>query len=143
MEGNMGAGSLTKFYALVLLSKKERSGYELMGEIGRALGKRPSAGQIYPLLAKMKKAGYLEEGKKGAREKKSYTLTPKGRGAVREMLGRTGGLVAAVLENKLVACEHCGCVIYENAYGKSVRGKMHYFCCASCAGNGKGCGNCK
>ncbi|MDD5337745.1 MAG: helix-turn-helix transcriptional regulator [Candidatus ainarchaeum sp.] len=133
MEEKLEAGSFTKFYALLLLSRKQRSGYELMGEIANALGKRPSSGQIYPLLAKLKKAGYVDEGTRGARDKKTYALTPKGVRAVKDLVKKAGSIVDAVLAEKLVECEHCGCMIYENAYAKKIGGKTHYFCCPSCA----------
>lgn len=129
----LGLGSFTKFYALLLLGKKERSGYELMREIGNAMGKRPSAGQIYPLLAKMRAAGLLKMERRGAREKKTYSLTPRGREAVGKMLGKTDAMIGMMVADKLRGCERCGCMVYEKGYEKKIRGKNHYFCCASCA----------
>lgn len=132
---------LMKLQVLLLLNGKGRSGYELMREIGKTIGKKPSAGQIYPLLAKMKKLGHIQIEATGAREKKSYSLTGKGKNALKEMLARTSNIVEAVLAEKLVECEHCRCRIYEGAYEKKINGKMHYFCCSSCAGE-KTCAHC-
>mgnify|MGYP001595282726 CR=1 FL=1 len=46
--------NLTKLYILVLLHESPRHGYELMEELGKRTGKKPSAGQIYPLLKKLR-----------------------------------------------------------------------------------------
>lgn len=128
------SGGLAKLQALLLLSRKDMSGYDLMAAMGSLMGRKPSAGQIYPLLAKMKAQGYVQVHSAGARARKAYTITKKGMAALSEMLERTSSLVEAVLGEKLKACEHCGCVVYEGAYEKKIRGKVHYFCCSSCAG---------
>ncbi len=137
-----GFFGFTKLQMLLLLRRKERSGYELMGEIGHALGKRPSAGQIYPLLAKMKKQGYVRIRSTGRREKKIYALTAKGTAALNEMVWKAGSIVEAVLADKLKECGHCGCMIYGKAYERKMIGKIRYFCCAHCAADEKKCENC-
>ncbi len=128
-----GFGGFTKMQALILLSKRSRSGYEIIHEIGFMLGKKPSAGQIYPLLAKMRYAGHVKVVSTGARDKKVYALTEKGRTALRRMLEKADSIVEAVLANKLKECEHCDCVVYANPYVRECGGKRHYFCCESCA----------
>lgn len=132
----------TKMQVLLMLSKRERSGYELISEIGALMGKKPSTGQIYPLLAKMKGSGYVEIRSTGARERKNYALTPKGRTALKAMIGKANSIVEAVLAEKLVECEHCGCMLYGKAHEKDIKGKKHYFCCASCAAD-KECKQCR
>ncbi len=137
-KGN-GFFGFSKLQALLLLRSRERSGYELMREIGKAMGKKPSAGQIYPMLAKMVKQSYLHLHSMGAREKKTYALTAKGREALGKMIDRANSIVEAVLSEKLKECEHCGCIVYGKAHGKKIKGKMHYFCCSSCAADEKQC----
>ena len=129
--------SLTKLYALFLLSKKGRSGYELMGEIAKISGKKPSAGQIYPLLAKLKLSGAIVVGKSGVRDKKTYTLTPKGRELVGSMMKRTDALIAELVKDKVKKCESCECLIYGNPHVKKVNGKNKYYCCPHCAAHGR------
>ncbi|MEM3723531.1 MAG: helix-turn-helix transcriptional regulator, partial [Candidatus Hadarchaeales archaeon] len=51
--------NLTKFYTLALLAKGPKHGYELMEELEKKIGKKPSAGQIYPLLKKLENKGLI------------------------------------------------------------------------------------
>jgi len=68
---------------LILLSKKQHHGYEIMKEIkDRTKGFwRPTAGGIYPILQSLEKAGYIEgewEFQK-KRRRKIYKITKAGR----------------------------------------------------------------
>ena len=85
MKREEGFGTnLTKFYIIALLSEKPRHGYDTINEIGRRLGKRPSAGQIYPLLQNMRKKGLVNVSIHG--RKKTYALTPKGKSLSKAMI---------------------------------------------------------
>ena len=66
---------------LGLLAEHPASGYELTKQFERSLAHVWSAkhSQIYPELAKMAAAGWLEVGDEGSRGRKEYTITPAGR----------------------------------------------------------------
>ena len=51
--------NLTKVYILTVLRENPRHGYEIIDELGQRTGKKPSAGQIYPLFRKMQKLGHV------------------------------------------------------------------------------------
>ena len=123
----------TKLYAVLLISEKPKHGYELIKEIGGKLGKRISAGQIYPFLSKMKKQGLIAEKKSGARQKKTYHLTAKGRAFSKKMISRFSEMVAIAIESKICICGHCGCEIYRGGHTEKINGKNLVFCCPHCA----------
>jgi DNA-binding PadR family transcriptional regulator len=127
--------NLTKFYTLLLLSEAPRHGYELMTELERRTGKRPSAGQIYPLLKSLKKKGLVtcETAIVGDKKRKVYTLTRDGRKTSSMLMTRFSDLVSIVLEPRLTKCAHCGCKIYEGGFETSVGGRRLKFCCVHCA----------
>ncbi len=72
--------SMTKFYILAALSRKEMHGYELITQIEKITGKRPSASQVYPVLKQMNAAGYIKyrPRTRGRKKIKSYTTTKSG-----------------------------------------------------------------
>ena len=68
---------------LILLSKKQHHGYEIMKEVKeRTVGFwKPTAGSIYPILRSLEKAGYIK-GKwffQKKRKRKIYQITEEGR----------------------------------------------------------------
>lgn len=131
--------NLTKFYTLVLLNEGPKHGYELMNELKKKLGKKPSPGQIYPLLKKLEGGGLIthETVKIGDRERKVYTLTSEGRKTTSRILGRFSDVVSIILEPKLTKCAHCGCKVYEGGYKERIEGKVLMFCCVHCANSYK------
>ncbi len=131
--------NLTKFYMLVLLSETPRHGYEIMEELEKKLGKKPSPGQIYPLLKKLEESGLMTHKvvKMGDRKKKVYTLTSEGRKTTSRILGRFSDIVSIILEPKLTKCAHCGCKVYEGGHKERMDGKMLMFCCVHCANSYK------
>ena len=66
-----------RLLVLRLLEEKEMSGYDLMKAIGKKLGRKPSAGSMYPLLEELKASGLLIA--KEAGKSKNYFLTKEGR----------------------------------------------------------------
>lgn len=71
-----------------LLSEKEKYGYQLVKELEQLPNLIITEGTIYPILAKLKKEGYLssqlkDDGSGPAR--KYYSLTPKGKKVKGEM----------------------------------------------------------
>lgn len=131
--------SLTKFYTLVMLNEGSKHGYEIMGELEKRLGKKPSPGQIYPLLQKFEKNGLVRHKvvKTGGREKKIYTLTGVGKATAAKMTRRFGEVISIILEPKLTKCAHCGCKVYEGGYKEKIDGKVLMFCCVHCANSYK------
>jgi len=131
--------NLTKFYTLMLLNEEPRHGYEIIEELGKKLGKKPSPGQIYPLLKKFRKSKLISQKivKVGEKRRKVYTLTAEGRTAADRMLANFSDIVSAILEPKLTKCAHCGCKVYEGGHRERIGGKLLMFCCVHCAGSYK------
>ncbi len=133
MQGSVKITNIVKLYALLLLSEKRKHGYELIKEIGARLDKQISAGEIYPFLNRLKKAGYIKIEKAGERDKKVYGLTPAGRKFVKSMLSKFANLIELAIEPSLTQCAHCGCKIFGGGFAKKIRGKSFAFCCKYCA----------
>lgn len=127
--------NLTKFYTLLMLNEAPRHGYELMTELGEKTGKKPSAGQIYPLLRNLKKKGLVtyQTAMIGGKKRKVYALTHEGRKTSAMLMTRFSDLVSIVLEPKLTKCAHCGCKVYEGGHRERIEGKTLMFCCVHCA----------
>jgi DNA-binding PadR family transcriptional regulator len=129
--------NLVKFYVLLLLNEKPKHGYEMIKEVEEKIGKKVSAGEIYPFLKLLRKYGYIESRKTEAREKKVYYLTGKGRGFVKKILERFGDLIDIAIKPRLSVCSHCGCEIYRGGYKGRIKGKELVFCCMHCANSYK------
>lgn len=117
---------------LTLLREEPRHGYDIMRELGVRLGKKPSAGQIYPLLKKMQGLGYVTSLSAGT--KKTYKLTKEGKAFAAGMLDRFSRLIDAAVRRNIVKCARCGCEVYSGACKRKVADKVLNFCCESCAG---------
>ncbi|HID61092.1 MAG TPA: PadR family transcriptional regulator [Hadesarchaea archaeon] len=131
--------NLTKFYTFLLLNETPRHEYELMTKLKEKTGKKPSAGQIYPLLKNLKKKGLVvyKTTMVGKKKKKVYVLTRKGRKTCAMLMTRFNDLVSIVLEPKL-KCAHCGCKVYEGGHRERIMGRTLMFCCMYCARSYKG-----
>lgn len=136
--------SLTKFYTLTLLSLKPRHGYEIMKEVEERIGKKPSTGQIYPLLEEFEENGLVESEEKntGGRTRKVYKLTEKGEKTFSKTLRKFYNLIQEILNPWLTECAHCGCKIFQGhpdyeeedeAYTEGIDGEELTFCCEHCA----------
>lgn len=132
-KSNVKVTNIVKLYVLLLLSEKKKHGYELIKEISGKLDKKISAGEIYPFLERLKKAGYIKAEAAGEREKKAYVLTPAGRKFVKSMLSKFANLIELAIEPSLTQCAHCGCKIFGSGFVKKIRGKSFAFCCKYCA----------
>ena len=77
--------SLSKFFILCVLHQRPMHGYDLTREVERATNGccSPTEGTIYPVLREFEAGGYVtfESQLVSGRERKVYTLTPKGRQA--------------------------------------------------------------
>ena len=76
----------TPYAILGLLGLQPASGYDIRKEIASSIGHfwSESYGQIYPALAELTREGLIRprEGGSGGRERRVYTITPKGRRAL-------------------------------------------------------------
>ncbi|WP_244635854.1 PadR family transcriptional regulator [Chthonobacter albigriseus] len=79
--------SLSKFFILRVLHDAPMHGYDIARTVERATNGccSPSEGTIYPVLREFEEGGYVtfETEVVGGRERKVYTLTDKGRDALR------------------------------------------------------------
>jgi DNA-binding PadR family transcriptional regulator len=73
---------------LGLLCEQPSTGYDLTGKFERSLGNAWHAGhsQIYPELAKLQEAGFVEVVGEGARRSRTYAVTDAGREELRRWL---------------------------------------------------------
>jgi DNA-binding PadR family transcriptional regulator len=131
--------SMAKYFILAALRRKEMHGYDLMNEIEKALGKKPSASQVYPVLKKMKAAGYVTFSVKteGRKKMKLYSITKQGEQLFTAISARFDSIIAAALKERIKICAHCSCEILSGAYSRKISGKKLYFCCVSCANSFK------
>jgi DNA-binding PadR family transcriptional regulator len=131
--------NLLKFYSLLLLFESPRHGYNLIKTVEKKMGRKVSASQIYPFLAKLQEKGYIKIKSEGKREKKIYSLTSKGKTFCKSMLQRFADLIELAIEPTLSRCMHCGCEIYRGGYKERIKGKQMTFCCSHCAASFKNC----
>lgn len=131
--------SMTKYFILAALKKKEMHGYELIMELEKIAGKKPSASQIYPVLKKMNSGGYVTSSVKmtGKKKIKSYRITKSGEDLFILISKRFDSIISAALQEKIKVCSHCGCEMLSGAVRKIISGRSHYFCCESCAASYK------
>ncbi len=127
--------SLSKLLVLLLLGEQERYGYEIMKEIEKRIGKKPSPGQIYPFLRQLKKYNYMTSSGRGERDKLVYYITPEGRVFVKHILNKFGNLFEIAIRPNLKICAQCYCEVYKGAYTKKIKGRNRTFCCKDCAKN--------
>lgn len=125
--------SLSKLCALLLLLEKPRSGYELIGEIRQKFNYPVSAGQIYPFLFSLVHLRFVKSRKIGSRDKKIYTLTPKGKEFANKVVDSFDELVESAISKKVHKCSHCGCKVLGKGHSEKINARQLRFCCASCA----------
>ncbi|WP_258084036.1 PadR family transcriptional regulator [Thermococcus thermotolerans] len=68
------------------LLHEPKHGYGIMSELERLYGIRLSAGTVYPILSSLRRSGLIEVAGTGARDRKAYVITEKGR----KYLGKHG-----------------------------------------------------
>ncbi len=125
--------TLSRLHALILLKQKPYHGYELMKQLELNLGKKISAGEIYPFLDSLKKAKLIEVRSNGKRGKKQYALTPVGRKQINDLLKRLDGFMNQLIKPNLVECIHCHCHLFGKVHREKIKGKERAFCCINCA----------
>ncbi len=130
---NLKITSLLKLYILLLLYEGPKHGYELIKNLEKKLGQKPSSSHIYPFLKKLQDAGFVELEEMGEREKKTYRLTRSGKKWVEGLLERMSDLISIAVEPHLSVCASCGCKIFEGGYTEEINGTVLAFCCEHCA----------
>ncbi|MBI2598568.1 MAG: PadR family transcriptional regulator [Candidatus Diapherotrites archaeon] len=129
--------NMVKFYSLCLLYENPKHGYELIKTISERLGKKVSAGQIYPFLSKLEEGGLIKSGARQQRDKVQYSLTPTGKKFCQAMLQKFGGLIEIAIEPSISKCAHCACEVFKGGYKEKIGGKEISFCCEYCANSWK------
>ena len=99
MEHCRSKGFLS-FLILWLVSRKSMTGAEIASELEKRKGKKPSPGTIYPVLKNMKEKELLS-----IDEKKSYTLTEKGKKSLEAHLDAFIKTFHDIDEMKSCCCE--------------------------------------
>jgi DNA-binding PadR family transcriptional regulator len=125
--------NMVKFYTLLLVSSKPMHGYDIIMEISDKLGRKISAGQIYPFLKTLEKNGIVVHSKPGEREKKKYHLTKKGKKFVLDVTTKFGAVLDVLVQNNLKICEHCKAKILGLGHVVQLKGRSLVFCCPYCA----------
>lgn len=125
--------TLSRFQTLMLLQRRPHHGYELIKSLEASLGKKVSAGEIYPFLKSLKKAGLIEIKASGARRKKEYRLTSKGKRQTEDLLKRLDGFMNQLILPHLTECVHCHCHLFGKVHTEKIQGKKLAFCCINCA----------
>lgn len=121
--------NVNRLYTVLLLESGEKHGYQIIKDIERITGKKPTTSHIYPFLEKLTEKGVASVEQKGDRGKKVYNLTEEGEELVKEQMDSFGEILQTVIEGEIQECESCGCEIYSGGYEKG--GKV--FCCSHCA----------
>ncbi len=129
--------NMVKLFTVLLLSKKEQYGYEVMKGVEKKTGMKVSPGQMYPFLKQLKKYRYVETRGRAERDKQIYYLTPEGRKFVTRLSDTFGDLFEIAIKPKLTVCAHCNCEIYKGGYRKGINGRYLSFCCENCANSYK------
>jgi DNA-binding PadR family transcriptional regulator len=131
--------STVKYFILSALTTREMHGYELITSLAKITGRKPSPGQIYPVLKQMKALGYVtvKERHDGKRKLKYYKLTTSGRKAFEIMSHKFETIIRSVMQERIKICAHCNCELLSGAYTKKIKGRNLDFCCCSCAASYK------
>lgn len=121
-----------RLYTLLLLKTGPRHGYEIIDQIEKMTGNKPSTSHIYPFLSELEERNYLEVDQ-GGRGKKTYSMTEEGKNFVSDQLNSLGEMLHAAIKDEIQECAHCECEIYDNGYEED--GKI--YCCKHCASSEK------
>lgn len=130
---------MTQYIVLSELRQKEMHGYDIMATLEKLTDKKPSPGQIYPLLKQLKSLGYvtIRVKSEGRKKLKFYKMTPLGRKFFESMNHRFESWIKAALKSRIKMCAHCSCEILSGGYNKTISGRRMHFCCISCASSFK------
>lgn len=98
---------LSKFFILSVLHQKPMHGYDVARAVERTTNGccSPTEGTIYPALREFEEGGYVTSETEivSGRERKVYTLTPRGRDAFKVAVAAWMEVTAALLDSGRVA----------------------------------------
>lgn len=129
--GEIDLSNVNRLYTVLLLESGEKHGYQIIKDIEKITGKKPTTSHIYPFLEKLKERGMASVEEKEDRGKKIYKLTEEGEDIVKEQLDAFSEILKTAIEGEIRECENCGCEIYSGGHEEA--GKI--FCCKHCAKN--------
>lgn len=129
VKADIDLSNVNRLYTLLLLEAGERHGYQIIKDIEKITGKKPTTSHIYPFLDKLTTKEVATVEQKGDRGKKVYRLTDDGEELVKDQLDSFGEILKAAIEGEIQECENCGCEIYSGGYEE--HGKI--YCCEHCA----------
>ncbi len=136
MSGEFRPRGLVRTLILLSLYRRKRHGYGIMEDVEQVIGKRPSAGEVYPFLRRLEEGGYVVvERDPTCDRRKVYSLTDRGRKLVEDSIDRLSSIFEAIIESKLSVCVNCGVKIYEGGVEVELDGEKMIFCCEHCAAN--------
>lgn len=121
--------NVNRLYTVLLLESGEKHGYQIIKDIEKITGNKPTTSHIYPFLEKLTEKGVATVEEKGDRGKKVYQLTEDGEEIVKEQLDAFDEILQAAVEGEIDECENCGCQIYSGGFEK----EDEIYCCTHCA----------
>lgn len=129
----------SRFYILMIIFEQPRHGYEIITEYTKRIGKKISAGLVYPFLQKLVDNDIITYKSEmvGKKERKIYELTETGKLFTKKLFLRFSNIVSSALEPSMNVCAHCGCKVYEGSHMEIIDGKEIVFCCIHCANHNK------
>jgi DNA-binding PadR family transcriptional regulator len=129
----------SRFYIFTILYECPCHGYDILSKFKERIGKEASPSLVYPFLRQLELKGLVRHELKpvGAKKKKVFELTDKGKELCESLFKRFSDLVSVAIEPSLEICANCGCKVYEGGHKEVIRGKEMAFCCVHCAGSYK------
>lgn len=129
--------NVNKLLIVFSLSEGKKHGYEIIKEIEKKTGKKPSTSQVYPFLNKMYKNKLIKINETGERGKKIYSLTEKGEKYIETKFKMFSDIVESTISKDLTTCAHCGCRVYDGGHKEELENETLNFCCEHCANSYK------
>ncbi|NWF87124.1 PadR family transcriptional regulator [Candidatus Bathyarchaeota archaeon] len=125
----------SRFYILTILYEGPSHGYSIISKFKKRIGKEISPSLIYPFLKQLEQKGMVRYSLKpvGAKKKKVFELTKKGKELCTQLFKRFSALVSVAIEPTMSICANCGCKVYEGGYSEVIDNKKMAFCCVHCA----------
>jgi DNA-binding PadR family transcriptional regulator len=125
----------TRLYILIILYEGPCHGYSIISKFKKRIGKEVSPSLVYPFLKQLMQKSFVKYTLKpvGAKQRKIFELTEKGRELCKTLFRRFSLLVSVAIEPSLEICANCGCKVYEGGYREVIDGKETTFCCVHCA----------
>jgi DNA-binding PadR family transcriptional regulator len=121
--------NVNRLYTVLLLESGPRHGYQIIKDIERITGDKPTTSHIYPFLDTLTEEGVVTVEEKGDRGKKVYELTEDGEELVQDQLDSFSEMFQTAIQGEIEECKNCGCEIYSGGY----REDGELFCCEHCA----------